>query len=46
MSSNWLSHSVMTRSRPEPSETGRAVPYIQSGAGTPAIEQNVGARST
>ena len=46
MSSNWLSHSVMTRSRPEPSATGSVAPCIHSGVGTLAIEQKVGARST
>ena len=46
IAANWLSHSVITRSRPEPGAIGSGLPCIQSGTGTPAIWQNVGARSS
>src|ERR1700727_785743 len=37
---NWLSHSVMTRSRPEPGATGSGFPRIQSGGGAPDHRQS------
>ena len=43
---NWLSHSVITRSRPAPSPMGSGAPCTHSGTGSPAIRQNVGARSS
>ena len=47
MSSNWLSHSVIIRSCPDPiAVVGSGVPCIHAGGSIPAISQNVGARST
>ena len=43
---NWLSHSHSTRSRPEPFAVGSAAPCIHGAGSMPAIEQNVGAKST
>ena len=46
MEANWLSNVVMTRSRFEPFARGSSAPSISFGASSPAIAQNVGARST